>query len=141
MLKIVLPSPNKPSLVNIETWKNKYHYPSAPPTPHVPSTVKPINPNPITELTSAVWETAKKRDDIVKKLYKDCPYNVGDICKPVNPDKRYSNNISITAICKSLTDMGKDYQWPKDDNPMIVHAYDNEKKFPMFCTTNFLTKA
>lgn len=85
-------------------------------------------------------EEYKRRNDIVRKMWNDCPYRPGAKLWPSNPDKAaIYGEVNVTMICYSYSQMDND-KWPENDNPLIVHATANMNghKYNFFCTTNFL---
>lgn len=100
-------------------------------------------PTPITVVTSGKFDTAKfteakRRDEIVRKLVKDCPYSVGETVE-VNSDpgkEKYGATALVMGIAQNYIQLGKE-EWPEGDNPLIVHARaDDDTEF--FCTVNYL---
>ena len=114
MIEIKLPNPNKkPSLIPLAF------------TPHKPK-------------LSLVQQEASKRDILIKKLYKECPYNVGDTVVPVDElEKKKYGDVVVEGICKSYAEFGKDVKW-HEGNPMIVTFFSPKMKCRIFCTTDFL---
>lgn len=89
---------------------------------------------------NALFNEATRRDGIVKKLYQECPFFVGDSVRPKDPDRFTKYGVGkITHICTKYTDLGKDYEWPQTDNPLIVTVMSNDGEM-YFCTTNYLCK-
>lgn len=81
-----------------------------------------------------------RRDAIVRKLYKDCPYTKGETVTPTTPQDlvKYGKTIIVQHICSCYVEMGSANEWPKGDNPYIVGAFAPEKNVSFYCTTNFL---
>lgn len=102
------------------------------PTPPISYSYTPATPTLFTELN--------KRQRIVADQYKACPYAVGDKCVGVAAtDKDTYGEVEVTHICRTYAELGKDYEWPANDNPLIVTAY-SPKAGLFFCSTNFLKK-
>ena len=85
---------------------------------------------------------AKRRDDIIKQMFKNCPYKEGDIVKPYSAAgiKQYGDDVIVEKICDTYAKMGKSEEWPKDDCPMIVTAWSNKTSSRFFCTVGYLEK-
>lgn len=89
---------------------------------------------------SNAYKEAMRRDNIVRALYRTCPYKVGDTCfLPASAKKDYGTTAVVMHIAEQYIALGKDYEW-KDDNPMIVYAKSDKGKF-FFCTVSYLTKS
>jgi hypothetical protein len=84
-----------------------------------------------------------RREDIVKELFKTCPYGAGDIVYPTNEkDYKKYGAVKVLGICASYMMIDKDEVWPKNDNPMIITFQPvSNPKNTMFCTVNFLSKS
>lgn len=103
-------------------------------------TTPSLLPKPTTNLGIRLQE----RDDIIKKLYKDCPYNVSDMTTVNSDDLQLVEDygdVEVLHICKNIFDFGKKTAWPEEgDNPLIVTAYSKKADRRFFCTTNYLKK-
>jgi len=114
MLKIVLEDRRKPVVYTPPApWK-------APSTPAVTNI--------------AVYNEARRRDNIIKELVKEFKMVEGQIVKPTATNQEYI----INAICRSYAHMGNDVDWPASDNPMIVTITSTKDQSVCFCTTNYL---
>jgi len=116
-------------------------------TPRKPTPVfvKPLytppTPNPGGVVVTTMFSEARRRDDIVKNLFKECPYKVGDKVKARLQENKTAIGVGVVKnICKRYTDLGRDYTWPETDNPMIVTVISEEGEI-FFSTTNYLEKA
>lgn len=92
----------------------------------------------VSGLDADKFQEARRRDNIIKQLVKDCPYQAGDIVG-VNSDagkSLYGNKIQVIRIAQNYVQLGAK-EWPeKGDNPLIVSASNGKETF--FCTTNYL---
>lgn len=86
-----------------------------------------------------------RRDAIIRELYKNCPYAIGDVCIPVDPKGivKYGE-VKVQEIMKSYMEVQKGDEWPKNDNPFVVTAVPLNKETHgtsiFLCTTNYLQK-
>lgn len=121
MIKLVLEDRRKPVVYT-------------PPTPwKAPSTV--VQPS-VTNI--AVYNEARRRDNIIKELLKDFKLVEGQIVEAAVTGQEFILN----KICRSYSHMGADVDWPANDNPMIVTITSTKDQSVCFCTTNYLkTKA
>lgn len=105
-----------------------------------PNTSLSIIPKPNTILGIKLQE----RDDIIKKLYKECKYYVGDTTYVDSTDAQLVEDygdVEVLHICKNIFDFGKKTAWPEEGhNPLIVTAYSKKADRRFFCTTNYLKK-
>lgn len=107
---------------------------SFPPTHVLPTNYPFISVNPM-------YKELERRNDIIKKLFNECPYKEGDTCIPTtDKDIEQYGEVNILNMCSSITEYGKHEAWPKSDNPMIVTGFSHKKQTTFFCTTNFLKK-
>lgn len=87
------------------------------------------------------WE---RRNEIIKKLSKDCSFIVGQILYPRNKEGLdLYGTCKVLGVCKTYHDFG-DMEWPSDDIPLIIHAESMTRKnatgFVRFnCTPAYLT--
>lgn len=82
-----------------------------------------------------------RRNDIIKGLYLDCPYDEGDIVYPAKyEDFLKYGAVKIVGVCDDYSKFGFDVKWAKNDNPMIVtFSVCDDLDKTMFCTTNYLS--
>jgi hypothetical protein len=111
----------------------------------VPKTpdVTPVESPPLKQgMMPTMMNEAIRREKIVEKLAKECPYKEHDIVTPVDDEEvaKYGKNILVEKICKSYTEIGLSEKWPASDLPLIVMAWSQEKQTRFFCTTNYLKK-
>ena len=99
-------------------WKN----------PNVPVTTAPSVTN------IELFNEARRRDNIVKTLVNEFKMTEGQVVLSSVSDKEYI----INKICRTYAHMGKEADWPKNDNPMIVTITSTEDGSISFCTTNYL---
>lgn len=98
---------------------------------------------PAPKPTSTLGIRLQERDDLIKKLYKECPYNIGDFTVVDSTDQNVVDeygDVEVLHICKSIFDFGKRSEWPAEGNPLIVTAYSKKANRHFFCTTNYLKK-
>jgi hypothetical protein len=81
-----------------------------------------------------------RRNDIIKQLYTECPYDKDDIVYPANySDYQKYGPVKIVGVCDDYSQFSFDTKWSKNDNPMIVtFVLLNDPDRTMFCTTNYL---
>lgn len=97
-------------------------------------------PNNYTLGKKTLHTIATERDSIVYKLSQSAPYKVGDWVIPIHKeDEEKYGKMEVLHICTSYADLGKDYEWPKNNNPMIVTCKDAQNHH-IFCTVNYVKK-
>lgn len=81
-------------------------------------------------------EEYKRRDAIVREKYKECPHYVGHTVYPKTDEgmTKYGK-CTVTALVSSYYDYGPD--WPKNDNPLIMHFISEENGQAAFATVNY----
>jgi hypothetical protein len=102
-------------------------------------------PKPATTYTSAhktpgqvLIDTFKERDNIIRSLVGKIKYKPGDKAKPPATYRdKYGEEVTVSRIVTSYAQMGGAEEWPKNNNPLIVEAYDKDGVL-FWCTTNFL---
>lgn len=82
----------------------------------------------------AVYNEARRRDNIIKELLKEFKLVEGQIVQAEASGQEYILN----KICRSYAHMGNDVDWPASDNPMIVTITSTKDQSVCFCTTNYL---
>lgn len=83
------------------------------------------------------WKEAKRRDDIIKRIYKECKYYPGQKLTPKEPDAAKEYGVcTIIGVCSSYALYGKDVVWPTSDNPLIVTVLTS-KQATLFTTDNY----
>lgn len=83
-----------------------------------------------------------ERNNIIKRMVSNIPYKCGDTVSP-HSEKEVSiwgKDCVVETIATNLTQLGRDYVWPNDDNPLLVGVYSKKKDCRFFCTPNFLIK-
>lgn len=88
-------------------------------------------------------EEVVRRDDIVRNLWINCHFHVGEFLMPANPAKReqYGTNIKVMQIFKSYHDFPAHEKWPADDIPYIMTVKpDVEGSGLILCVSNFLCR-
>ncbi len=95
------------------------------------------------DILGALRKEARRRDNLVRDLWRACPYSTGDKVVPVDGAalRKYGDDITVLHISKSYAELGKNEEWPDDDCPLIVYAQSHKKNQYFFCTTNYLKKA
>lgn len=103
------------------------------PKPHVP-----VHNNQQQSNGGSSWAEVLRRDKIIKELAKACGFTVGQVVVPVHidDDKQYGDCIVI-GVAHTYTQYGKDVNWPKNDNPMIL-TLTTQIGETIFATTNFV---
>lgn len=83
-----------------------------------------------------------RRENLVRKLYSECPYRPGDTVVPSNSDlvKQYGEKIMVLSIVDTYAKFGKNEKWPQSDNPLLVTAKSYDKDMTFICSTDFLMK-
>jgi hypothetical protein len=98
----------------------------------------PLTPKEVLRATKLkiTNEEYRRRDDIVRETYKNCLHFVGDVVYPQSKEgmTKYGK-CRITALVSSYYDYGDD--WPKNDNPLIVHFTSEENGQEAFSTVNY----
>jgi len=103
-------------------------------------------PPALLEPLGSIKHEALRRDELIKKLYRECSYRSGDEVEYVNDNDKKKNpedRLVVMNIVDSYTKIGKDEKWPASDNPLIVHAKQFKQDGSVsefFCTTNYLKK-
>lgn len=87
-----------------------------------------------------IMAESARREELVKKLYRECPYRPGDtvIPKYISDRKKYGEKIIVMSIVDSYAKFGKDETWPSNDTPYLVTAKSYDKDTIFLCTTDFL---
>jgi len=100
-----------------------------------PPTIQPQNLPYVTNL--AIYNEAKRRNNIIKQLVKEFKYKSGDVVECKNPaDQTRWGNCTIISVLDDYQHMEKDHKWPANDNPMIVTASSNVGEI-FYATTNY----
>jgi hypothetical protein len=83
-----------------------------------------------------------RRDLIVRQLWQECAYRIGDQVTPKDVDdkKKYGAVLVVRNIYHSYNQFEPHEAWPAGDNPMIVTAMNEETKETCWFTTNFVEK-
>jgi len=103
----------------------------SPPPPVVNNTALPY----VTNL--AIYNEAKRRNNIIKQLVKEFKYKSGDVVECKNPaDQTRWGQCTIISVLDDYQHMEKDHKWPANDNPMIVTASSNVGEI-FYATTNY----
>lgn len=87
-----------------------------------------------------VWAAqAHKRQEIIDKLVKECPYKVGDTVKPYTLAEQNIHGLlmRVETIVTSYAQIRLE-QWPDNDTPKIVHAMCLESGVRFHCTPAYL---
>ena len=104
-----------------------------PPVPVVYSPpVSTISPQP-----AALFNEIRRRENIIAALVKDFKHKVGDYLEPGNQqDFDKWGKCTVLVICDQYIHLGRDFEWPKNDNPMLITA-SSESGEIFFATTNY----
>ena len=107
-----------------------------------PVLVPQTTTTPVNNVVQSISDEAKRRDDIVRKLYQEFPLNPGDTATPSDETiaKKVGMKLIIMAVAKSYADLGKDDKWPEDNNPLMVHIKSYDKNCDFFVTTNAIKR-
>lgn len=91
---------------------------------------------------AAMLAEADRRDSVIKELYKNCEYVIGDVCVPAEEaDKNEHPEVVVLDICDGYASYKPSGRpWKKSNNPMIVYAQDTVNNTFFYCTTNYLKK-
>ena len=85
----------------------------------------------------AIYNEAKRRNNIIKQLVKEFKYKSGDVVECKNPaDQTRWGQCTIISVLDDYQHMEKDHKWPANDNPMIVTASSNVGEI-FYATTNY----
>lgn len=104
-------------------------------TPVVHTPVIPIHQGVVH--STAIYAEVKRRETIVEALFKEFPYKANDVVAPSDPqDLEKWGHCTILSVVDRYIHLGKDFKWPKNDNPMIVTA-SSESGEIFFATTNY----
>jgi hypothetical protein len=116
------------------TLKNR----KSPYIPAFPKTTPVVYNNQQASNGGSSWSEVLRRDKIIKELANSCGFILGQMVIPVHidDDKKYGNCVVI-GIARTYTEYGKDVNWPKNDNPMIL-TLTTENGETIFATTNFV---
>lgn len=100
--------------------------------------VVPINNNVHQVNGGGSWGEVMRRDKLIKKLALDSNLSVGQVVLPIHADDetKYGECVLI-GIAKTYTEYGKDMDWPKNDNPMILTLTTSTGE-TIFATTNYV---
>ena len=84
-----------------------------------------------------------RRDNIVRKQSKECPFNFGDTVYPASTEgyAKYGRCL-VTGKTKSYSEMDMD-KWPSSDTPFILSARSLDPDKPennFICTFNYFQK-
>jgi hypothetical protein len=83
----------------------------------------------------------QRRNLIIARLIKECPFSVGDIVRPANAETFATLGLyRITGLALSYAQYkgsSKEDDWPSNDNPMIVGAVCIKDGTNIFATTNY----
>jgi hypothetical protein len=124
----------------------EHTYPSKRPKPVTAPVVIYTNPTTYQLEQSArrfnctVYEF-KRRDAIVRSLYRACRYRAGD--RVVLTDKTIpyteTGDVTVRHIVETYSGMGHEEPWPPSDNPFLVTiAYSANPTSVIRCTTNYV---
>ena len=95
------------------------------------------------ELRGISVEEYCRRNTVVQVLSTQCGFYNGETVYPVERDEfELYGQCQIVGVCRNMSDLGLDFKWPENDNPMILTFRSSKptQKNHIFCTTNFLTK-
>ena len=109
------------------------------PAPWVP----PVShlPHSGSSFANELYKEIKRKDDIIKALVKDFKHKVGDTVEPAKEEALAEwGKCKIMNICSEYIHLGKDFEWPKNDNPMIITA-SSEAGEIFYATTNYFKDA
>lgn len=119
--------------------------PPAPPAneKYWPPVLPPSPPATVDNVVKTISDEAKRRDDIVRKLYNAFPLKPGDTATASNStiSAKIGDKLIIMAVAKGYSDLGKDDKWPEDDNPLMVHVKSYDKDCDFFVTTNAVKRS
>jgi hypothetical protein len=88
----------------------------------------------------SLFKRTEERNAIIKSLLKDLPYSVGDLVKPYSEAEQctWGDDVVVETIASDTAQLGRDYEWPDNDSPMLIGAYSKKKDVRFFCTPSFL---
>jgi hypothetical protein len=107
------------------------------PTPYIPNHLGWKAPSYDGNAGTDTWKEAKRRDEIIKKMYKECKYYPGQKLIPDVPGAFAEHGeCTVVGVCSSYVLYGKDIAWPASDNPLIVTVITS-KNTTLFTTNNY----
>ena len=110
----------------------------SPYVPAFPVTTTPVYNNQQQSNGGSSWAEVMRRDKLIKELAKKCGFFIGQIVVPASDqDDPLYGDCTVMGIAKTYTEYGKDVEWPKNDNPMIL-TLNTEHGEVIFATTNFV---
>ena len=102
---------------------------------------KPVKvESPVIGGGTTMFAEAQRRNNIIQRMAAECKYKKGDVVK-VSDDVKpnvYGDNVQVISILDSYDKFGKNETWPKNDCPLIVHAFSEAKNQYFFCTPGYL---
>lgn len=85
-----------------------------------------------------------RRDEIVRKMWRECNWREGDVLCPRGPQSRdkYGTNIKVEGIYRTYHDFHENEKWPSDDEPyiMTVRPERGANGGRICCTPDFLMR-
>lgn len=101
-----------------------------------------FSPKELAQATSRGISAAEyvRRNDIIKQLYMECPYDEDQIVYPADyKDFLKYGPVTIIGVCDDYSKFSYDTKWSSNDNPMIVTFVPTKSPDQtMFCTVNYL---
>ncbi len=83
-----------------------------------------------------------RRDELIRLRAAQCPYKAGDTVFPVRKeDYQQYGAFVVSGVLNSYKDTAVDYEWSKQDNPLIVTIKSlKDMSTVMFCSSSWLVK-
>lgn len=98
-------------------------------------------PAPVMPFTDLHMREITRRENIIAELIRTMPYIKGSVCVAAKAeDEEKLGDILVVDVAKQYADLGKDYKWPQNDNPMLVTGKSLKDESVFFCTINYLKK-
>lgn len=95
--------------------------------------IQPQLPWPlVNSVVQNLSDEARRRDEIVKKLYNEFPLKPGDTATAIpTMIDQIGERLIIVAVAKTYAELGRDDPWPVSDRPLMVHvkSYDKNSDF------------
>jgi len=83
-----------------------------------------------------------RRDELIRLRASQCPFKAGDTVFPANKkDYQQYGAFIVSGVLSSYKDTSVDYEWSKQDNPLIVTIKSlNDLGKVMFCSSSWLVR-
>ena len=100
----------------------------------------PVFNAPVVHTTTTpptIFTEVMRRERVMAEILASFKHKVGDEIEPANQqDFEKYGKCTIMGICDQYIHLGRDFKWPKNDNPMLVTA-SSESGEIFYATTNY----